>query len=110
MYKSIIFLKGTIQTGGKRTPIWPHWLKKKAQNEEIYLSSDDEDENTVDSEMDIETENDYINEHVITNEMPEDKNVRICEEEKSKEPVSAEDIPPDSKNGAVQGSLQQKGY
>ena len=23
--KSIIFLKGTIQTGGKRTPIWPHW-------------------------------------------------------------------------------------
>ena len=83
-------------------------VEKEPQNEEIYLSSDGEDENTVDSEMDMETKNDYINEHVIKNGMPEDKNVRICEEEKSKEPVSSEDIPPDSKNGTVQGSLRKK--
>ena len=83
-------------------------VEKKPQREEIYLSSDDEDENTVDSEINMETENDYIDEHVIKNETPEDKNARIREEEKSKDHVPSEDIPPDSRNGAVQGFLRKK--
>ena len=82
-------------------------VEDEPQNEEIYLSSEDEDEITEDSDIDEGMENECINEHVVRNETSENENTRPHEEDES-EDASSEDTSPDSKDGAMQGFLQKE--
>ena len=73
------------------------------QIEEIYLSSDNGDKKTGDSNIIKKIEIDDI-----SIEIPEDENKNTHEEDKNKNHASPENIPPDPKNGAVQEFLPRK--
>ena len=79
--------------------------ENEPQSEETYWSSEDEDEIAENSSTNVDVKDEYSNKHATRNENSGNRNRRTHEKDENKVHASSEDRPPDSEDGATQGSL-----